>query len=155
MGMLFIIFNLLTARTNNWQAFAEPLYLAGMFVAPMIAIAGITLIGQLKIPPWVPSVTFGILTCVYLLTAFTVGPRSLTAIAVICAIMAFWNLHELLGSTIIPLPCFYGILVGVVTCMMAFIFQDRARPGIISFLKGAGFVLALIFAVAGIIVSHP
>ncbi|MHC4444082.1 MAG: hypothetical protein ACYTBZ_07585 [Planctomycetota bacterium] len=154
MALLFIIVNLLTARTNNWRAFAEPLYLAGMFVAPMIAIAGITLIEQLKIPPRVPSVTYGMLTCVYLLTAFAVGPRSLAAVAVICVIMTFWNLQELLGSTIIPLPCFYGILVGVVTCVMAFVFQHRARPGIIGFLKWAGFVLVLIFVVASIIVSH-
>jgi hypothetical protein len=83
-------------KSRLWQPFWESFYLSGTLLLPAVAIMGVSLIEQLRVPLWVASATFGSLAGVYLLAALLPGPRSFVAVAVICALasvyMGVWRM---------------------------------------------------------------
>jgi len=153
-AVLSIFWCIVTAGSRRWNIISEPFYLTSIFLAPIISILGIALTGRMTMLPWVPSVTFGLLACVYLLAAFGPGPKSILAVAYLCAFISIWNLQELTGSVIISLPYFYGTLAGAVVACVAHVFQGQTRPGIIRLVKWAGIIAALTCAGFGFITSH-
>jgi len=148
-ALIAILLNALVARTKKWRVLAEPLYLTGIFLLPILAITGVTFTLPVRMPSWGPSSTFGVLMVVYVLTAFLAGPRSFVAVAAICAVMAGWGLHEITGITIIPFWFFFGILTGVVLFALAYIFEDRLQLRTVRLFKWAGALIALVSLVTG------
>ncbi len=145
----------LSSRSANWRPFWEPTYLTGVFVAPLAAIAGVSLTEQLTMPQWVPAATFGCLTGVYLLAAVLPGPRTFVAVAVMCAVMGVWSLRLLGGSTTIAPAYFYTMLCGLSVALLASVYQHRKQEaaGAVRLLKWAGGSLAVISMIAGWIAS--
>ncbi|UCD30356.1 MAG: hypothetical protein JSV03_07775, partial [Planctomycetota bacterium] len=153
-GVPVILLNITTTKIKGWHAFTEPLYLTGMFVCPIIAISGLTFIEQLKLPSWIPSTTFAILSGVCFLTALGPGPKSLSAVGALCMVIGIWHLRELTGLVIIPTMYFYGVLAGVVVSAMSFVFQERGRGNTVIILKWGGVLWALTFVIAGLLAPH-
>jgi hypothetical protein len=82
----------LSLHNARWEPFGEPFYLAGILVAPMIAITGIAFHQRLRMPNDVPTMAFAGLTVTYLLASFFPGPRKLVILAVVCASVCVMHL---------------------------------------------------------------
>jgi hypothetical protein len=82
----------LIMRSRRGLPFAEPFYLTGILLVPMIAIAGIALAAGLRMPPEVPLLAFAGLTCAYTLACLFPGPRKLAILAVLCGAVCVMHL---------------------------------------------------------------
>lgn len=149
----------LVSRSQQWKAFLEPTYMIGTVMAPLAAIAsvllaGLTPIGQLKMPPWIAPATFGVLTVSYALAAVTVGPRTFAAVAVLCAGMGLRALQQMTGSTTVGPAYVQLMLLGLSLALLAWVVGKR-RPGrAVRFLQWAGAALAVGAVLAGLIVAR-
>ena len=143
----------LAGGSSRWRAFWEPLYLTGLLIAPMAAIAGASFTEPASMPQWVPAATFGYLALVYLIATVFPGPRSFVAVAIVCAVMAIWDLRLTTGSTSIDRAFFYPMLCGMSLALVAAVLGLRRPAGIFRVLKWAGGVLAIVALTAGMIAS--
>jgi len=145
----------LAARSSKWRPFWEPAYLTGILIAPLTAIAGLSLTERLRIAQWVPAATFGALTGLYLLAAVVPGPRTFLAVAVVCAAMGIRNLRLLGGSSTIGAAYFYPMLCGLSVALWACLHRHPRRAGTARVVIWAGGAPAVISLIAGLIASGP
>lgn len=81
------------ARSEGWRMFVEPLYVFGIVIAPVVAIAGAALIESFMMPTWMPAATFAMLAGVYLLAALLPPrPRRFLLLTFACAAAGVWHL---------------------------------------------------------------
>jgi hypothetical protein len=138
----------LISERSKWRALIEPLVFIGILVAPLTAIAGVSMSEQLVSPPWLPAVTYGCLTGVYLLAAILPGPVTFAVVAVVCGLIGVWYLRRFAGSHILPSGYFYGILGGLSLVLTALVYRHQARPETLRLLKWLGGSLVIISLIA-------
>lgn len=85
------------ARTERWTFMVEPLLLTGLIVAPMVGIAGVSLVGRLALASWLPAAVFAVLTGTYLVAVVLSRLKGCLIPAVLCAALSLWNLRLLQG----------------------------------------------------------
>lgn len=145
-------------RTKQWRPFFEPLYISGILITPFLAILGTLPAHSPTIPTWLPAATYGILTAVYLLAAFLVGPRTFSAVAVICAAVALWRLKELRASPSMDSGYARGALVSILAgaslWLMSMIYRTQAPAGIARLMKWCGSALLVAGVITHFVIFH-
>ncbi len=142
------------SRSPTWKALQESLVYTGVLVAPMAAIAGVTLSDAAilgHVPLWVPAGTFGVLAGVYAIAALHPGPSTFLTVTVLCAVMALWNGRGASGRSLMPPPYFYALMSGLCLTLIAVAYQNRGGRRTLWTLKWMGAGLALVSLVAGLL----
>lgn len=153
-GAVLVVLGSLLARTQDWQALFEPVYLSGVAVMPLAAIGGVLLGDPQLILTWVPTLTFGCLVIVYLLAALLVGPKTFASVAVLCAAMGFWKLQGATGWTRIATPFYYAMLIFLSAGLWAWVAHERQPARVLRVIRWVGIALAAASIVAGLAASH-
>jgi peptidoglycan/LPS O-acetylase OafA/YrhL len=152
-GILVILAAVL-ARTENWQALFEPVYLTGVAIMPIGAIGGILFGAPQLMPSWVPAVSFACLAVVYVLAAVLVGPRTFVAVAVLCGAMSFWRLQDATGWARIAPFYYQAMLVSLSIGLWAWVTYRRQPRRVLQLIRWAGIAVAVASIVAGLIASR-
>lgn len=93
--MLAMAFLLLACVARRWERLHchfEPAFLTSVMILPMLSAAGVLLVDSTSMEPWMPIVTFILLTIHYVLAAILIGPGAFIGVAVVCAAGALLNL---------------------------------------------------------------
>jgi hypothetical protein len=151
---ILVILGALLARTQNWQALFEPMYLTGVTILPVGAIGGILFGAPQTMPPWVPAVSFACLVAVYILAAVLVGPKTFIAVAVLCAAMSFWRMQDATGWARIAPLYYQAMLVSLSIGLWAWVTYQRQPRRVLWLIRWAGIVLSVASIVAGLIASR-
>lgn len=151
-GAMVLLAGLL-ARVERFKPLFEPVYLTGVAIMPLAAIAGILYRDPRIIPPWVPAITFGSLVVVYLLVAVMIGPKTFAAVAVLCAALCFWRLQDATGWTDIALPYYYSMLICLSGGLWAWVVYQRRPVRPLRIIQWAGMALAVLSVLVGWLVS--
>ncbi len=154
MSSVLIVLAGLLARTERGQALFEPVYMAGVVIAPLTAIAGILYRDPQIIPRWTPTLTFAGLLVSYLLAALLVGPRTFVAVSVLCAGLCVWRLQDATGWTQIAMPYYYAMLICLAGGLWAWVVQQRRPSRVMRVIMWAGFVLAAASILGGWFLSE-
>jgi hypothetical protein len=153
-GAVLVILGSLLARTEDWQALFEPVYLSGVVVMPLSSIGGVLLGDPQLMLSWVPPLTFGCLIILYLLASLLVGPRTFAAVAVLCAAMCFWKLQDATGWTNIAAPYYYAMLIFLSAGLWAWVAHERQPARLLRVIRWAGIALAVASIAAGFAASR-
>lgn len=153
---LMILLARLVSSRPNWQAFWEPAYLTGIFVAPMASIAGLVAaqsspFQSMTILPPLPTLTFAWLGLAYLLAAVMLGPRQFYTVAALCAIVSIWSLRRVSGETPIDPVYFHTMLVGLVMAIIGSVLASANGAKRLQIVKWIGITVAMLAIAAGVI----